>query len=145
MISVKNIENDPLARDVSVEQRNCRFSDENILDVHHFYSYSACSVQCRKDKQIQMCNCTSHLMPNTPQSMHCTLDGLKCLNNYYEELSVVIARWSIGKKGVVCDCLPSCTEVDISVVHDTRDKYDILCLFFSNRISAVKYNSLFMF
>lgn len=122
-ISVKNIENDPLTRDVSVEQRSCRYSDENTLDVHNFYSYSACSVQCRKDKQLQMCNCTSHLMPNTEDEWHCDMNGLKCLNSHYEELSVVIARWSIGKKGVVCDCLPSCTEIDISIVHDTRDKY----------------------
>lgn len=121
-LSVKNIENDPLTRDVSVVQRNCRYSDENILNVHHFYSYSACLVQCRKDKQVKMCNCTSHLMPNTPHSMHCDMEGLKCLNNYYEELSVVIAPWTTGKKGVVCDCLPSCTEVDITVVHETREK-----------------------
>lgn len=65
-------------------------------------------------------------MPNTDPSTHCDMTGLKCLNNHYEDLSVVIARWSQGKKGVVCDCLPSCTEVDISVVHDTRDKYVFL-------------------
>lgn len=122
LISVKNIENDALTRDVSVHQRNCRFIDENILDVYQYYSYSACSVQCRKDKQLKMCNCTSHLMPNTPVLYHCDIEGLKCLNQYYEELSVVIAPWSTGKKGVVCDCLPSCTEVDISVIHDARDK-----------------------
>lgn len=121
-ISVRNIENDPLTRDVSVEQRNCRYNDENILDVHKYYSYSACSVQCRKDKQLRMCNCTNHLMPNVPQSMHCHVEGLRCLNDHYEELAVVIAKWSVGKRGVVCDCLPSCTEIDIGVVHDTRDK-----------------------
>lgn len=120
-ISVRNIENDPLTRDVSVEQRNCRYSDENMLDVHKYYSYSACSVQCRKDKQLKICNCTNHLMPNVPLSMQCHVEGLRCLNDHYEELAVVIAKWS-DKKGVVCDCLPSCTEIDIGVVHDTRDK-----------------------
>lgn len=119
---MKNIENDPSTREVSVEQRNCRYSDENILDVHHYYSYSACSVQCRKDKQLRVCNCTSHLMPNVPVSIHCDVEGLRCLNEHYEELSVVIAGWSVNKKGVVCDCLPSCTEVDIGVVYDTRIK-----------------------
>lgn len=121
-ISVRNIENDPLTRDVSVEQRHCRYTDENILDVHKYYSYSACTVQCRKDQQLSTCNCTSHLIPNMPQSMHCHVDGLRCLSDHYEELSVVIAKWS-NKKGVVCDCLPSCTEIDIGVVHDTRDEY----------------------
>lgn len=120
---MKNIENDPLTRDVSVEQRSCRYLDENVLDVHNYYSYSGCLVQCRKDKQMQLCNCTSHLMPNVGKGSHCDIEGLRCLNEHYEELSVVIAKWSTGKKGVVCDCLPSCTEVDVSVVHDARDKY----------------------
>lgn len=121
-ISVKNIENDPLTRDVSVEQRNCRYSDESILDVHKYYSYSACSVQCRRDKQLLVCNCTNHLMPNVSPAMHCHVDGLRCLNEHYEDLSIVIASWSVGKKGVVCDCLPSCTEIDLGVVHDSREK-----------------------
>lgn len=111
-----------MTRDVSVEQRKCRFPDENILNVHKHYSYSGCSVQCRKDKQLQMCNCTSHLIPNTNQLMHCNMTGLKCLNEHYEDLSVVIAKWSHGRKGVVCDCLPSCTEIDITVIDDSREK-----------------------
>lgn len=53
------------------------------------------------------------------------MTGLECLNRYYEELSVIIAKWSYGRKGLVCDCLPSCTEVDLTVVHDNRDKYVI--------------------
>lgn len=61
-------------------------------------------------------------MPHVPVSMHCDVEGLRCLNEHYEELSVVIAEWSVNKKGVVCDCLPSCTEVDIGVVYDTRIK-----------------------
>lgn len=123
MISLKNIKNDPQTRSVSVEQRSCRFTDENDLDVHRHYSYSACSVQCRKDRQLAICNCTSHLMPNTPSELHCDMIGLRCLNDNYEELSVVIAKWSSGRKGVVCDCLPSCTEIDVSVVHDSRFKW----------------------
>uniref|UniRef100_A0A182IXY7 Uncharacterized protein n=1 Tax=Anopheles atroparvus TaxID=41427 RepID=A0A182IXY7_ANOAO len=33
-ISIKDIENDPEAKQVSVAQRKCRFSEENNLDVH---------------------------------------------------------------------------------------------------------------
>ena len=122
IISLKNIENDQQTRSVSVKQRNCRFMDENYLEVHKFYSYNACSVQCRKDRQMKICNCTSHLMPNTNIRFHCDLEGLKCLNDNNEELSVVMAKWSYGRKGIVCDCLPSCTEIDVTVVHDSRTK-----------------------
>lgn len=61
-------------------------------------------------------------MPNIPTNMHCHVEGMTCLNDHYEDLSIVIAKWSVGKKGVVCDCLPSCTEIDLTVVHDTREK-----------------------
>lgn len=123
LISVKNIENDEETHYTSVSQRNCRFHDETDgLSVHKFYSYSACTVQCRKNKQMQLCNCSSHLTPNTPDPQLCNMTGLECLNKYYEELSVIIAKWSFGRKGLVCDCLPSCTEVDLTVVHDNRDK-----------------------
>lgn len=119
-ILIKNIENDANSRDVSIRQRNCRFTDENPLDVHRHYSYSACSVQCRKREQLRTCNCTSHLMPGTDPRLYCDMLGLMCLNEHYEELSVVIAKWNKGRRGIICDCLPSCTEVDISVVHDNR-------------------------
>lgn len=56
------------------------------------------------------------------------MEGLKCLNDYYDELSTVIASWSTGKVGIVCDCLPSCTEVDISVVHESKERYFIFLL-----------------
>lgn len=62
-------------------------------------------------------------MPYTDQSMHCEMTGIVCLNEHYEDLSVVIPKWSVGqRKGVVCDCLPSCTELDMSVVYDARNK-----------------------
>lgn len=46
-----------------------------------------------------------------------------CLNEHYEDLSIVIAAWSKARKrkGIVCNCMPSCDEVDILVVHETRD------------------------
>lgn len=52
------------------------------------------------------------------------MDGLECLNRNYEDLSVIIAKWSKGRKGLVCDCLPSCTEVDIITVVDSKEKQD---------------------
>ncbi|XP_017120757.1 sodium channel protein Nach [Drosophila elegans] len=122
-ISKRDIENDEEIRQTSVHQRNCRFADENILDVHKFYSYSACTVQCRKDRQMELCNCSSHLSPNSPDWQLCNMDGLECLNRNYEDLSVIIAQWSKrrGRKGLVCDCLPSCTEVDITTVYDSKE------------------------
>uniref|UniRef100_A0A1I8PKI8 Uncharacterized protein n=1 Tax=Stomoxys calcitrans TaxID=35570 RepID=A0A1I8PKI8_STOCA len=120
-IAKRDIQNDEQIRDTKVSQRNCRFNDENNLDVHRYYSYSACTVQCRKDKQLELCNCSSHLAPNTPSHQMCNMDGLECLNRNYEDLSVIIAKWSKSRRGLVCDCLPSCTEVDITTAVDSKD------------------------
>lgn len=73
-------------------------------------------------KQLELCDCVSHLMPNTNPHIYCNMSGLICLNENYEELSVVIPKWSKNRKGVICDCMPSCTEVDVSLVHDSRNK-----------------------
>ncbi|KAG5666860.1 hypothetical protein PVAND_014868 [Polypedilum vanderplanki] len=122
-LSIKNVENDPETKDVSISQRKCRFPEENYLEVHKYYSFSACSAQCRKDEQVRFCGCNSHVMPNTDPKSHCDINGLVCLNEHYEDLSIVIASWSKARKkrGVVCDCLPSCNEIDLVVVHETRD------------------------
>jgi len=72
---------------------------------------------------MELCNCSSHLSPNSPEWQLCNMDGLECLNRNYEDLSVIIAKWSKrrGRKGLVCDCLPSCTEVDITTVFDSKE------------------------
>uniref|UniRef100_U5ETC3 Putative pickpocket 13 n=1 Tax=Corethrella appendiculata TaxID=1370023 RepID=U5ETC3_9DIPT len=127
MFSIHNIENDPETRETNVEQRNCRFDNENDgLEVYKYYSYSACSLQCRKNAQLKFCNCTNHLMPNTSAQYQCNITGFICLNDHYEQLSVIIPKWAAAtRKGIVCDCLPSCTEVDINIVHDSRENlYD---------------------
>lgn len=148
-IAIRNIENDPQTRSVSVKLRSCRYSEENYLHVHQYYSYSACSVECRMRQQLRVCNCTNHFIPNirefhcgvqgsiviltsliTVPEKHCDIQGLKCLSDNYEELTVVIPHWSHGRKGVVCqDCLPSCTELDVSVVHDSVEKWGDLWYF----------------
>lgn len=60
---VKEIENDPYVKEVSVAQRNCRFPSENYLQSYQQYSYSACVVDCRAQAQLRFCNCTHHFMP----------------------------------------------------------------------------------
>lgn len=76
-ISITDIENEPEVRQLRVHQRKCRFPEENPLRVSDEYSNSACVTECRKNEQLKLCNCTSHLMPNTGKSAqtltnHCT-------------------------------------------------------------------------
>ncbi|CAG9815204.1 unnamed protein product [Phaedon cochleariae] len=119
-LAIKEIENQPEVKYVSVEQRKCRFPEESDLDVFRYYSYSACCVQCRKEAQFKKCGCVHHLLPNTTSETHCTLDGLQCLTLNFNELSVLKASWA-NRTGLVCGCLPSCTELELSVTRDHKN------------------------
>lgn len=125
-LAVRSIENDEAARSVSWEQRRCRYPDEglpirlpHLKPVYPKHSYSACTVQCRRDAQIEACNCSSFFMPNTKPSEQCDFDGLACLHEQFSRLTVVKAEWS-KRSGLYCKCPPSCTETDIAVVSDER-------------------------
>lgn len=104
---------------MSIEQRKCRFIFENNLDVYRQYSYSACLVQCRKNAQRKYCGCNHHYIPNLQSAPHCDVEGLKCLNENYYNISVLKASWA-NRTGLICDCLPSCTEMELSVVKDDK-------------------------
>ncbi|XP_013186814.1 pickpocket protein 19 [Amyelois transitella] len=118
-ITIRNIENDAEARMISPTKRKCRYTDENFLDVYRHYSYTACTVQCRKDAQLRLCNCTNYFMPNVPDHLKCNVSGIICLNDHVNVLSVLRAEWS-SRTGLYCNCLPSCTEAEISIVKDFK-------------------------
>lgn len=52
-------------------------------------------------------------------SLLCNITGLECLNDKYNDLAVLKARWS-SRSGLICNCVPSCTEIEMSVVKDTK-------------------------
>lgn len=128
-IAIREIDNEKGVRDVSVEQRNCRYGEEAKeahIDLYPYYSYSTCSVQCRADAQLRLCNCTHHLMPkrlskdkSKKQRQECDLAGMVCLNDNYNELAVLKATWA-RRTGLVCDCMPSCTEQEMFLVKDEK-------------------------
>ncbi|XP_069359551.1 uncharacterized protein [Maniola hyperantus] len=120
LITVRNIENDADARLIAPEKRKCRYINENTLQVYPYYSYSACTVQCRKDAQMRLCNCSNFFMPNTPEEEKCNISGVICMNQHSDHITVLRASWS-NHKGLYCDCLPSCTEAEISVVKDIKE------------------------
>ncbi|KAK5638688.1 hypothetical protein RI129_012983 [Pyrocoelia pectoralis] len=119
-IVLHEIHNQPEVRDVSVDQRNCRFPEESNLDTYKSYSYSACNVQCRKDAQIARCNCTHHYMPNTDIGKQCHIRGLECLNDHYNNWAVLKPHWA-DRPGLVCPCVPSCTDIEITTI--SNDKF----------------------
>lgn len=119
LMTINEIENQDEVKSVSISQRNCKFMDENDLDVYLHYSYSACCVQCRKNAQLEKCQCVHHLMPNTPTDFQCNITGLECLNKNYNDLAVLKAHWA-KRSGLICPCMPSCTEIELSIIKDDK-------------------------
>ncbi|KAL0883196.1 hypothetical protein ABMA27_016633 [Loxostege sticticalis] len=119
LITIRNIDNDAGARLISPEKRKCRYTDENFLEVYRHYSYTACTVQCRKNAQLRVCNCTNFFVPKVPDHLKCNVTGVICLNDQVNILSVLKAKWS-SRAGLYCNCLPSCTEAEITIVKDFK-------------------------
>ena len=62
--TVHETENSDCVEDVDYSKRKCKFPWENEGSYYPQYSYSACVVECRMQAQLELCNCTSHLMPH---------------------------------------------------------------------------------
>lgn len=73
---------------------------------------------CSKDS-CRYKTCISTLLA---PHLHCKIDGISCLNKYYNELSILKAPWS-NKIGLVCECLPSCTEIELNIITDEKRRW----------------------
>ena len=118
LFSIVDIVNEPEVAWTSPDVRQCRFSDElptNFRGYRH-YSYSVCIIQCRIEAQLELCNCTSHLLPNEYNHRYCDLEGLKCLTKHYGKLKKLKVP-GVNGTGLSCKCLSSCTEPDYNIIY----------------------------
>ncbi|CAH0746924.1 unnamed protein product [Bemisia tabaci] len=112
---VKEIVNDPILDQVSIEQRRCRMEHENNLEVYKFYSFSTCVVNCRAYAQRDLCNCTQHFMPPLRGVATCDIHGLECLTKN-SVILLGLKSENYSKEGLECHCMPSCSESEITMV-----------------------------
>ncbi|XP_073956889.1 sodium channel protein Nach-like isoform X3 [Choristoneura fumiferana] len=116
-VAVRDIDNDLLIVETTPEQRACRFHSENKDGLYPHYSYSACTVLCRKRAQLEVCNCNDHFMLGTPESDRCNVSGLACIHAHASHLTTLKPPWA-NRPGLSCDCLPSCEETEITIIKD---------------------------
>ncbi|XP_068082814.1 sodium channel protein Nach [Anabrus simplex] len=121
IFTIKEIHNERGVSDVSLDRRDCRFPTEDNLWVHPYYSYSACIVQCRSEKEYELCNCTNHLIPN-PSYPVCDVKGLICLQNFSNQLQGLRFEWLTNKMGIACSCAASCVEPEYNILKYKTDK-----------------------
>ncbi|PSN43586.1 hypothetical protein C0J52_16722 [Blattella germanica] len=78
-ITVAEVDNDEGVRNVEIAKRKCKFPNENKgLTLFKEYSFSTCLLECRKNIELEICNCTSPLLPgcNDTNGLEIKLDHL---------------------------------------------------------------------
>ena len=118
LLSIKDTVNDDNVRDIHQDQRKCIFPEEQKGSAYKKYSYSTCVTDCVKTAQIKACNCTHYnlIVDKNDKSPECGYEGLSCLdtNDLMFPQTTIMQPWRTD--GLVCYCLPSCNELQISVV-----------------------------
>ncbi|XP_044729218.1 sodium channel protein Nach [Chrysoperla carnea] len=114
IVSIKETKNEPAVRNIAMKHRKCRYPDENYTKHQKYYSLFGCVIDERIRQHHKLCNCTHHLMANAKKI--CKLEGLLCISKHFDDLTVIKPKWS-KKQGLAVDCLPSCVEDEVDVIH----------------------------
>ncbi|GFG29760.1 hypothetical protein Cfor_03333 [Coptotermes formosanus] len=111
------------ARSLSIQQRKCRFSDENYLRISPVYTFNYCRLECRMRIARRKCDCIPHFYRNTGQAKICDVQGMRCLGNYSELLTKLVDP-ATGKK-YPCKCLPECDQVSYYLEKEVVERYNL--------------------
>lgn len=98
IFKVTDMVNDAGVQDVPISHRKCRFTWEHDKALYPMlykhYSYSTCATECTMEIQLELCNCTHHLMPKyIKEANTCDIDGLICLTNNFGKLSLLLSLY----------------------------------------------------
>ncbi|XP_055325494.1 sodium channel protein Nach-like [Sitodiplosis mosellana] len=122
IIKVIDMVNDASVQESSISKRNCRFPWERneatqlYPMLYNQYSHSTCIIECSLKIQLELCNCSHHLMPySNNDTKMCDIDGLICLTNNFGKIDSM-------KKD--CSCDTSCDEPDYNALYSSAtEKY----------------------
>uniref|UniRef100_A0A1B0DLA2 Uncharacterized protein n=1 Tax=Phlebotomus papatasi TaxID=29031 RepID=A0A1B0DLA2_PHLPP len=105
--------NDENLHQQKISQRRCRFSSEfsksNKIKLFDVYSYSTCITTCVAEAQIELCNCTHHLMPENK------------LSKYF--INLIFYAEKLTKIRRDCKCIASCEEPEYNIVYSSNDYF----------------------
>ncbi|XP_058119454.1 uncharacterized protein LOC131284777 [Anopheles ziemanni] len=111
------------ARDLSVRQRQCRFTHEGeLLLFSPVYSYNLCRIECRMKLAFKLCGCVPHFYRPIGKGNFryriCDFEGLRCLGRRSDEMITIRTK----KKVIDCNCLPNCDDSNFFIqAHRSRE------------------------
>ncbi|XP_021916966.1 sodium channel protein Nach isoform X2 [Zootermopsis nevadensis] len=124
-IKINRISNQEEVHDVDIPKRSCRFPNENYINIYPVYSVSACLVNCRRNLQLQLCNCTSYYMPNGDPKLYCDINGLFCLEGHINTFIQQKVSENSTAVGYYCHCVDGCESMTIEYVRWVREMHQL--------------------
>ncbi|XP_023702655.1 sodium channel protein Nach [Cryptotermes secundus] len=116
-LSVHETENVDGVGGMEAKKRKCLFPWEGYPGYYSHYSYSACIVECRRRAEMDLCNCTRHLLPYTGETGKiCDINNIFCIKRNEYFLLSLKAHWVTKKDALNCPCLSGCEDIQIDTI-----------------------------
>ncbi|KAL0267586.1 UNVERIFIED_CONTAM: hypothetical protein PYX00_009819 [Menopon gallinae] len=117
-LSALSIISSDTVRDLSPQQRKCRYFDESNLETADVYSYNLCRMQCRADLAYDLCKCIPYFYRKSKSRPYCDASGMKCLGQHGQFLTNL--RDPTTNEKLPCGCLPLCNDVHYLIELETH-------------------------
>ncbi|XP_050294298.1 uncharacterized protein LOC126734644 [Anthonomus grandis grandis] len=95
------------ARQLTVKQRRCIFTDEVKLKIDSSYSYTACTIECRMENIRAKCDCVPFFYPQISGFQSCSLSQLSCIADHLDEIKDITR----------CNCMLGCNNTIYETQH----------------------------
>ncbi|XP_024941934.1 pickpocket protein 28 isoform X2 [Cephus cinctus] len=101
-------------RDLTLERRNCWYSDEMKLRITNRYSFESCVTECKLNYIIKLCECAPFYYPKIYDKVRtCGLMDSTCIWTYQRMLSTLhtigTTHSTNNSSYADCSCLPQCS------------------------------------
>ncbi|XP_008546056.1 pickpocket protein 11 isoform X1 [Microplitis demolitor] len=100
---VSEISSSEQVRELSLTQRKCMFSYEGRLKMWPIYTKSMCSLECRFNMILKICNCYPHFARPIRGIPICNFEQLQCIGNNQDKI-VLLNEIDLKKCGCYGDC-----------------------------------------
>ncbi len=124
-IPIQHITTDRL-RDLSIENRNCRYLDEQLPNsMFNYYSQKSCLFECKLRESQKRANCTPWNYPYFTNETHRICDDYQAVENHGEKTESQIFLESMKSPEIrgIClrrNCLPDCETVQFKYEDKVR-------------------------
>ena len=112
-IQGEEVETTEAFRNIDINLRKCKFSDEGDLKIFSYYSESNCELECAWEKAEEICGCRPWFVPALDTSTTCFILGNVCFDQTMKK---------IEKKKLIpkCQCDKDCRHTAYSISMDDK-------------------------